>query len=126
MSNNFNCDLCNNNIKKNNQFVNNCDERLYGYPKFLEIDLYGNKRQFSYDSDEEENNLCFRCKIEVWFKVNISHHFKKNSVPEYRNVLELFENTFLINLINDNITTEEKIIKDILYNLYKSCKDRIS
>ena len=80
MSNNFNCDLCNNNIKKNNQFVNNCDKRLYGYPKFLEIDLYGNERQFSYDSDEEENNLCFRCKIEVWFKVNISHHFKKNSL----------------------------------------------
>ena len=123
MSNNLNCDLCNYNIKKNNKFVNTCDEILYGYPKFLEIDLNGNQRQFSYDSDEEENNLCFRCKIEVWFKINASNYFKNNSLLEYRNVLELFENTFSTNLTNENITEEEKIIKDKLYNLYKSCKD---
>ena len=100
------CDNCNILISENSEFINKYDKILYGYPRFYEIDINGNKRSFSYDSDDDEPNICYKCKIRRWLNINLDN----NNDNE---LLKLFEDTFKVNL------NKEERLKELVLNILK-------
>ena len=96
MSQNTSCNECQNVIKKEGDFIHQDDKTLYGYPRYSQINADGTQTTFSYDSDEDEYNLCSNCKLDTWFEINFGDSFKEGNIPVYDSVLKEAENSFYL------------------------------
>ena len=114
MSQNTSCNECQNVIKKEGDFIHQDDKTLYGFPRYFQTNSDGTQTTFSYDSDEDEYDLCSNCKLDTWFEINFGDSFKEGNIPVYDSVLKEAENTFNLNFKDKNQTK----IKNYIINIY--------
>ena len=115
MSKNTSCNECQNVIKKEGDFINKDDKTLYGYPRYYQTNLDDKTTTFSYDSDEDEYDLCYNCKLDTWFENNFGDSFKIGDIPICNYILEEAKKTFNLNFTNENQTR----IKNYIINIYE-------
>ena len=116
MSLNTNCNECQKIIKKEGVFIHKDDETLYGYPRFSQTNSDGTHTTFSYDSDEDEYDLCYNCKLNNWFELKFGDCFKEGYVPVRNIILDEAEETFNLNFTNEN--QNQIRIKNYITNIY--------
>ena len=112
------CEKCKRIIKINGSFFCEDDETLFGYPRWNQINADGTQTTFSYDSDEDEYNTCYSCKLNEWFKGNFESVFHDGNIPITKDILDNAEKTF--NLTLDSSSSRKEIkIRDYISHIYE-------
>lgn len=118
MSKNTSCNECKKTIKKEGDFIHKDDKTLYGYPRFYQTNSDGTHTTFSYDSDEDEYDLCYNCKLDNWFELKFGDCFKDGYIPIRNSILDDAEETFNLNFSSEN--QNQIRIKTYIMNIYES------